>query len=197
MADTKKTLQLDALNAKAGYLAQQNTNQQYLLKSEYQGLVLSAPKINGELVKKGETIAQIGSGKFLAKLLISESDINKIKTGQIVYIELNTDKRESQQAYISKIYPAFDETEQSFIAEATFTGSNLHLRAGTQLQANIVVNESKNALVIPTAFLQPDNSVILAKNKEKKQVKTGIVTAEWTEIKSGLNDNDHIIMLNK
>ncbi|MDD3078616.1 MAG: HlyD family efflux transporter periplasmic adaptor subunit [Paludibacter sp.] len=192
MADTRKSLELEALNAKAGYLTQQNNNDQYLLKTEYSGLVLNAPKIAGELVKRGETLAQIGAGKYLAKLLISESDINKVKIGQEVFIELNTDKKESHKAVITKIYPAFDNTEQSFVAEAEFTGNAGILRVGTQLQANIVVGESKNALVIPVNYLLSDDQVLLAKTGKKVTVQTGIVTPEWIEVKTGLNDSDKI-----
>lgn len=189
MADTKKTLALETMNAKAGYLTQQTANNQYVLKSQYNGVVLSAPKIPGELVKRGETIAQIGAGKYLAKLLISESDINKVRVGQEVMIELNTDKNNACSALITKVYPAFDLTEQSFVAEAEFTVFAPDLRVGTQLQANIVVGESKNALVIPSEYIAEDNTVIDAKSNQVLVVKTGIRTPEWVEITAGINDS--------
>ena len=61
-----------------------------------------------ELIKRGEQVAEIGSGEFIAKLLIVEEDINKIKVGQDVFIELNTDKNKSYKAILSKVYPFFD-----------------------------------------------------------------------------------------
>lgn len=196
MSDTKKMLNIESLNAKATYLTQQNNNDQYILKSKYSGIVLSAPKIPGELIKRGETIAQIGAGKYLAKLLISENDINKIKTAQQVQIELNTSKNKSYSAVMTKVYPAFDATEQSFIAEAEFIENTPNLKVGTQLQANIIVGECKNALVIPSKYLMSDNKVMLAKNNEEIQITTGIITSEWVEVKSGLIEND-IIKLKK
>lgn len=193
MSDTKKMLDIESLNAKATYLTQQNNNDQYILKSKYSGIVLSAPKIPGELIKRGETIAQIGAGKYLAKLLISENDINKIRTAQQVQIELNTSKNKSYSAVITKVYPAFDATEQSFIAEAKFVEDITELRVGTQLQANIIVGESKNALVIPSKYLMPDNKVMLAKSNEEIHITTGIMTPEWIEVKAGLTENEKII----
>lgn len=193
ISDTKKMLDLESLNAKATYISQQNNNEQYILKAKYPGIVLSSPKIPGELVKRGETIAQIGSGKYLAKLLISENDINKIGVNQQVQIELNTSKKKAYGAVITKVYPAFDATEQSFVAEAEFTGNIPGLRIGTQLQANIIIGESKNALVIPAEYLMPDNKVMLAKNHEETAITTGITTPEWIEVKAGLTENDKII----
>lgn len=197
MADTRKSLNIEALNAKAGYVAQQNNNEQYIIKSDYSGVLLSAPKIQGELVKHGEVLAQIGAGKFLAKLLISENDINKIKLGQEVFVELNTDKNVSHKGFVRKIYPAFDSNEQSFVAEAELVDKSLLLRVGTQLQANIIISESKQALVIPNRFLLPDNKIVLAKTGEKRTVETGIETPEWVEIKTGLSENDKIVMFSK
>jgi len=196
MSDTKKMLDIESLNAKATYLTQQNNNEQYILKAKYSGIVLSSPKIPGELVKRGETIAQIGSGKYLAKLLISENDINRIGIAQQVEIELNTSKNRAYGAVITKIYPAFDAAEQSFIAEAEFVEDTPDLRVGTQLQANIVVGESKNALVIPAKYLQPNNKVMLAKSNQEIAVTTGIITPEWIEVKAGLTENN-IIKLKK
>lgn len=188
ISDTKKMLDIESLNARASYITQQNSNEQYLLRAKYQGVVLNAPKIPGELVKRGETIAQIGAGKYLAKLLISENDINKISVAQQVQIELNTNKKQAFSAVITKIYPAFDTAEQSFVAEAEFNGNIPDLRVGTQLQANIIVAEIKNAMVIPSEYLLSGNRVMSDDNKDVI-VTIGVTTPEWVEIKSGLTEN--------
>jgi multidrug efflux pump subunit AcrA (membrane-fusion protein) len=193
MEETRNLLELERMNAKANLLTQQNNNEQYRIVSAYPGLVLDVAKIPGEYVKRGEILAQIGSGMHLAKLLIAESDIDKIKLGQSVYIELNTNKEHSYPANISNIHPAFDASEQSFVAEATFTGPHPALRAGTPLQANIVVGESRQALVIPSSFLLPNKHVKLAGSKEERSVTTGIATPEWIEIKAGLTEKDLLI----
>jgi multidrug resistance efflux pump len=67
--------------------------------------MLQINKTEGELIKRGEQVAEIGSGEFIAKLLIVEEDINKIKVGQEVFIELNTDKNKSYKAYYLKFIP--------------------------------------------------------------------------------------------
>jgi multidrug efflux pump subunit AcrA (membrane-fusion protein) len=66
------------------------------------------------------------------------------------------------------------------------------LKSGTQLQANIKINDKKNALVIPTEFLLPGD-FILSKNKQKFKVSIGIRTSEWVEILSGIDEATTIL----
>lgn len=193
--DTKKNLELELLKSKANLASQQSTSSYFTLNSQVNGVILQIFKTNGELVKRGETLAEIGSGDFIIKLFISEDDINRIHTGQEVYVELNTEKNKGYKATISKIYPSFDSKEQSFIAEARFTEPVTNLRSGTQLQANIVIREKKQALVIPSNYLLQDDYVI-TKKRTRIKVKVGIRTSEWTEILEGLNEGTTIVSPN-
>ncbi|GET29204.1 efflux RND transporter periplasmic adaptor subunit [Prolixibacter sp. SD074] len=190
LADTKKNLQVELVNAKTNLVAQQNNSSWFMIRSNVNGIVLQKMKENGELVRKGEAIAQIGSGDFVARLYIAEEDINRVKLGQKVYVELNSEKNSSVPARITKIYPAFSTEEQSFIAEAHFTQPVPGLRSGTQLQANIVVDEKHNALVIPSSYLLPHDYVEIEGRDKKVKIDTGIKTAEWVEVLQGLNEKD-------
>ena len=189
----KRNLALNAMNAKSQLQIQDKGNQYYTLNSETEGLVLNVFKKNGDLVKKGETIGKIGSGKMLAKLYVAENDINSITIGQSTLITLNTEKDTVYTAKVVKIYPSFDEGSQSFIVEAGFTSEIPTLKIGTQLQANFIINEKKNALVIPSNCLFGGDSVQLKENMAKVKVKIGIRTLEWTEILEGIVESDVLI----
>lgn len=191
--DTKNKLQLEVSKNKANLAAQQNTSSFYEIRAELDGVVFQIHKKEGELVKRGEPVAEIGSGKYIAKLFIVEEDINKLKPGQEVYIELNTEKNNSYRAYLSKIYPYFDNQEQSFFAEATFNVPIANLKSGTQLQANIKTNEKVEAMVIPTEYLLPGDFILDKKNGQVK-VKVGIRTTEWVEILTGANDSTTLLL---
>jgi multidrug efflux pump subunit AcrA (membrane-fusion protein) len=189
----KRNLVLNAMNAKAQLQIQNKGNQFYTLNSETEGLVLNVFKKNGDLVKKGETIGKIGSGQLLAKLYVAEDDIKNIQMGQLTLITLNTEKDTIYPASVSKIYPAFDESSQSFIVEAVFTSNIQTLKIGTQLQANFIISEKKNALVIPSNCLFGGDSVHLKDKETKIKVKTGIKTLEWTEILGGIVESDVLV----
>ena len=187
LEDLKSSLQLNLENAESQLKIQKDYYNDYFIKSTKQGRVLNIYKEQGELAKRGESLAKIGSGKTIAKLFIAEEDINHVKIGQKTKIALNTDKDNPVDAVISKIYPSFDFTEQSFILEAVFHEENTQLMANTQLQANIVIAEKENALVIPSALLA-DNKQVRLRDNSLITVETGIESSEWVEIVNGLDD---------
>lgn len=193
MDDLRNSLRVEAINAKGNYAAQRENKKQGVFTAPYDGVVLTVPKARGDLVKNGEMLAEIGSGRYLAKLMVSEDDISRVKLGQEVYIELNTERGKSYKAHISRIFPAFSDPDQSFIVEAVYDTAIPYLREGTQLQANIVVGASKQALVIPRRFLLDGLKVKLKGENEPVNVRVGIVTSEWAEIKAGLKETDKLI----
>jgi len=194
LADLEHQLNLSVENAKAQYNIQQENNDYYNITGRANGLVLSVAKKTGDYVKKGDIIAQVGAGKPVIKLYIAEDDIQRVKVGQQTLISLNSNKDQVLKATITKIYPSFDSNEQAFIVEAAFIDQPGNLRNGTQLQCNIIVQEKKDVLVIPTYSLINGNYVMLKDAKEKTPVKTGIHTLEWTEILSGITEKDVLVI---
>jgi macrolide-specific efflux system membrane fusion protein len=156
--------------------------------------VIKVFKKQGELVRRGEAIAKIGSGEYIIKLFVSEDDITKINIGHPVVVNINTYPDQTFEAEITKIYPAFDETEQSYIVEAVFKQLPQKMFSGTQLQANIETGNRKDVLVIPTAYISRGSFVQLKYGGEKK-IETGSKNKEWTEVVSGLAEGDVIVKL--
>lgn len=195
LSDLIEKLRLNLINAETQLNIQKQNTSDYFLSSFIDGRVLEVYKNQGDLVRRGETVARIGGGKPLIKLFVGEEDIAKIKVGQLTTVSLNTQKDDLLEARISKIYPAFDELQQSFICEATFTATP-ELFVNTQLQANIIVAQKENALVIPSTYLLPGDS-ILYKDGEKAAVKIGVRTSDWVEIISKLDTSRLIKQMGK
>jgi multidrug efflux pump subunit AcrA (membrane-fusion protein) len=192
LENLKSTLELNKVNAWNQLKVQQENNQYYNLTADGEGTVLQIMKRNGDLVKRGETVAIIGRGTKIMKLFIDEDDIRKVQMNQTIYVSLNTDKDTPYEGYVSKIYPAFDNSSQSFIAEASFKKLPPVLKDGTQLQANIVVNKKEKALVVPIDYLLDENKVFLKDGHQTREVEIGIKTSEWVEITSGLKEGEEI-----
>lgn len=177
-------------------LVQVNTQkailEDYQLTTSISGRVINLYKKQGELIKKGEAVAEIGSGSFIIKLFVAEEDIEKVNKGQTVAINMNTYPDQTFNAKISKIYPSFNETEQSYVVEAQFDQLPDKIFSGSQLQANIETGSSKNALVIPSSYVSREGYVLL-ENGEEQKIETGRKSMDWTEVISGISEQAILI----
>jgi multidrug efflux pump subunit AcrA (membrane-fusion protein) len=196
LADLISRLELNVKNAKSQLIIQQETHSDYFLSSAIDGEVLQVFKQPGELVRRGEVVAKIGGGVKLAKLYVSEEDIKEVVIDQTVVFNLNTDRENVYEGSISKIYPSFDEIEQSFVVEATFKKGPSTLYHNTQLQANIIIDQRTDALVIPRQFLSEGDSVT-TKGGVLRYVQVGIRNEQWVEILDGVDPGDVLLKTRK
>lgn len=157
------------------------------------GMIYKKFKNVGDYVRKGDVIATIGlPHSVYAKVSIDESNIKKIKIGQEAVLELNTNKEKQYKGKVTEILASFDEGTQSFICKLVFVDSLDFKIANTQLQANIIINTYNNALVIPRNFLYYGNTVRIKGNDNPVSVSVNIVSNEWVQILSGINENTTI-----
>ena len=160
------------------------------------GTIIKKLKFSGDYVKKGDVIAVIADeNKVEGVLNVDENSIGKVKIGQTVFVQLNTNKSEVYNAKISEILAAFDEQTQSFICKVIFDKPLNTSLYGTQLEANILVGEKKNALLIPRNFLGFGNKVMVKGKDEAVIVKTGIVSTEFVEVLEGITKEDVLLPL--
>lgn len=211
--------QLTATNSRASLraLQQQYTNQQSLshqqevsqrvasevdqvVKAQNQiralqtGTVYQKEKQLGDYVRQGDVLAVIGNpARIYARLSVDETSMDKLKLGQAVIVQLNTNKAKTYKAVVREILPAFDTGSQSFIIKAYFTDALDFRITGTQIEANIITGERKNALVIPRTYLDYGDKVTLKSNDKQVVVKTGIVSSNWVEILGGITEQDVLL----
>jgi HlyD family secretion protein len=163
------------------------------IKAVLGGKIYRKLKELGDYVRRGDVIAVIGDPFDLyAKLSVDESNISRIKSGQPVMVQLNTTRNKNYKGLVSEIYPTFDEATQSFYCKVKFIDIPDLKIAGTQLQANIIVGNKKNALVIPKAYLNYGNKVT-TKDKTEIPVETGFISGEWVEIVKGVDESTVLV----
>ena len=171
-------------------------NQYYNLAAIGASKVYQIFKKQGDLVRKGDQVAQLGNpDSIVINLDVDEGSISKVQLEQQVLVELNTEKNKTYEARISKIYPHFNETSQSYKVEARFLKEMPGLISGTQLQANIITKRKEKALLIPHVYVVNGNKVLIQKDKkiDSVTITTGIVSDDWIEVLSGLTVNDKIV----
>ncbi|MCD8539896.1 MAG: HlyD family efflux transporter periplasmic adaptor subunit [Leadbetterella sp.] len=80
------------------------------LRGAEKGKVIRKQKFRGDFVRRGDVIATIADeARTEVVLNVDESSIAKVKTGQAVFIRLNTEKEKTYSATVTEILAAFDE----------------------------------------------------------------------------------------
>lgn len=166
-----------------------------LLKSYADGVVYDVYKQTGDLIAPNQAIALVGSGRMIARLLVDEDDLGKIKVGQQVLITMDAYPDKVFHARIEKIYPLLNKVEQSFRVDATFEDEMPVKLYGLNIEANIVLTTSK-ALVIPKKALLKDDSVMIKQDGKtvKVKVKTGAVDEQYVQVTAGLTNSSTLIV---
>jgi multidrug resistance efflux pump len=166
------------------------------LKSYTDGVVYDVYKQTGDLITPGQAVALVGSGDMIARLLVDEDDLGKVKEGQKVLISLDAYPGKIFQAQVQKIYPLLNKQEQSFRVDAIMRNDIPKQLYGLNVEANIVIRENVNALVIPKNALLKGDSVLVKQNGKKVKIKVrpGIEDKEYVQILEGIDLNSILII---
>src|SRR5690606_12774206 len=124
-------------------------------------------KKQGDLVSPNQPVALVGAGDMIAKLFVDEDDLDKVYEGQQVLITMDAYDDHVFKAHIKKVYPILNKVEQSFKVDAVFDEPLPVGIYGLNLEANIVLTENKEVMVIPRAALINGDSVWVMKDDEE------------------------------
>jgi HlyD family secretion protein len=188
----KKDLQKGFQQSQNSYEILKKQQEDFTIKSLFDGIIFSINKEKGELVTAVSPIAVIGqAGNYTIELQVDEYDIVKVKTGQRVFLSLDSYRGQVFEAVISMIAPIMNTRTRTFTVYGAFTTKPATLYPNLTVEANILVARKKDALVIPASYLLSDGKVLTAP-KETTAVTVGISNAEWVEITGGLNATQDI-----
>lgn len=191
---TRVRLKNDADRAATMFSGSQSSSRDFVVYSFLPGVVYGIYKKPGELVMMQEPVALIGSGEnFIAKLTIDELDISKVRIGQVVHLMVDTYGKKTWLGKVTKIYPQPDLRTQAFRVDVEFVDEMPKLYPGLSVEANIVIEEKTDVLVIPMQYLKEGRMVKL-KSGEWREVETGETDNRFIEIVSGITEDDELIL---
>ena len=180
------------------------------------GVIVSVPVSIGQTVNSNQTsptIVQVADlSKMLIKLEVSEGDIAQVQAGQSIRFTTLAEPNHPYESKIDTVDPALttltdnNYTEESGNTEAVYYYANSlvgnaenRLRIGMTVQGKINIAKRENVLAVPTSTLkkQGDQTIVqvLKNNKvEEKTVQTGLKDSQYTEILSGLEEGEQVIV---
>ncbi len=180
------------------------------------GTVVSVPVEEGQTinaVQSTPTIAMIADlSKMEIKMQISEGDVVQVKAGNRVEYFILSDVNRKFNATLSSIDPGLttlsDGTYKSsgsgssaiyYYAKLFVDNSQEVLRIGMTTQNSIIIQEAKDAIFVPSLAVKTEGEqsvVYVKKNKEveKRVVKTGVVSSVNTQILSGVEEGEEVVI---
>ena len=188
------------------------------------GTVISVPVSEGQTVNANQTTPTIVTIADLSKMKIkpeiSEGDITKVKAGQEVSFTILSDSQTVYHSVIDSVDPANTTTTDSsstssstsssssssttsaiyYYANVLIDNPDRTLRIGMTTENNIKIANAKDVLLISNMAIQKRDgksvvNILNDKNQpEQREVETGVQNDFHTEIKSGLNEGEKVIV---
>ena len=188
------------------------------------GTVISVPVSEGQTVNANQTTPTIVTIADLSKMKIkpeiSEGDITKVKAGQEVSFTILSDSQTVYHSVIDSVDPANTTTTDSsstssstsssssssttsaiyYYANVLIDNPDRTLRIGMTTENNIKIANAKDVLLVSNMAIQKRDgksfvNVLNDKNQsEPREVETGVQNDFQTEIKSGLNEGEKVIV---
>ncbi|WP_291400710.1 efflux RND transporter periplasmic adaptor subunit [Daejeonella sp.] len=190
--DLKRQLNFASSQAQKNLNISQSLAQDFILKSQMDGLVYNLTKSKGELVNPQSPLATIGaSNQFILEMQVDEYDILVVKPGLKVIVKLDSYKDQVFEARLTRINPLMDERSKTFLVEAEFIEKPAKIYPNVSFEASILIESKERALLIPRNYLLNDSSVVMS-NGDTVKVKTGLKDYQMVEIISGISIDDEI-----
>ena len=187
------------------------------------GTVISVPVSEGQTVNANQTTPTIVTIADLSKMKIkpeiSEGDITKVKAGQEVSFTILSDSQTVYHSVIDSVDPANTTTSDSSSTSSSVSSSSSSttsaiyyyanvlidnpdrtLRIGMTTENNIKIANAKDVLLVSNMAIQKRDgksfvNVLNDKNQpEPREVEIGVQNDFKTEIKSGLNEGEKVIV---
>jgi len=220
---TQKATSLDSVNTAKSTLDNAKAEMEAIeANAPMDGTVISVPVSEGQTVNANQTTPTIVTIADLSQMKIkpeiSEGDITKVKAGQEVSFTILSDSQTVYHSVIDSVDPANTTTSDSFSTSSLSSSSSSTtsaiyyyanvlidnpdrtLRIGMTTENNIKIANAKDVLLVSNMAIQKRDgksfvNVLNDKNQpEPREVEIGVQNDFKTEIKSGLNEGEKVIV---
>ena len=139
---------------------------------------------------------------------VGELDISKIKAGQSAAVTLDAFPKEEIKAAVTSVsaYGQNSGSMANYSVELKLTGGE-NLLSGMNGSAVIETQRAQDVIMIPVEAIGEDaqgeyvyvsaSGDTEGKDKEIRRIETGIADADYTEVKSGLNEGEKVVYVHQ
>ena len=128
--------------------------------------------------------------------ITDQQDIGRVRLNQKVLVQIDQFPDTVFEAKVTFIYPSMNRNDQTFCVEAKFDRRSPYLFIHTPVEANIIVEERQDVLVVPKEALAGKDSLWIKDKKRYRKVfvKTGVSSFDYVEVVAGVNEKNLVIL---
>ena len=165
------------------------------IRAPIDGLLTAVLTIDGELVGEGNELFTVSSRKNYVRGEVNEEDVGEVKPNMTAVVQLYAYRSRQFNAHVSSVQPAADPETQRYTIVLQLDQPPDNLMAGMTGEMNIITGKHENVLLVPTRALLVDQALIVKHGVvQKRTVKVGFRTLDFSEVTSGLSLGDHVVV---
>jgi RND family efflux transporter MFP subunit len=163
--------------------------------SRLDGLITDVRAIDGQLVAEGNELFTVASAKNYVRGEVNEEDVGEVKPAMKATLQLYAYRTRTFTAHVTAVQPAADPITQRYTIALELENPPDNLMAGMTGEMNIITGVHENALLVPTRALLVDQVLVVRRGiVQKRTVKIGFKTLDYSEVLGGLSEREHVIV---
>jgi RND family efflux transporter MFP subunit len=165
------------------------------IRAPIDGLLTGMLTVDGELVGQNNELFTVSSRQNYVRGEVNEEDVGEVKPGMEAIVQLYAYRLQQFKAKVSSVQPAADPETQRYTIVLQLEKPPDNLMAGMTGEMNIITGRHDNVVLVPTRALLVDQALVIRHGiVQRRTVKTGFRTLDFTEAMSGVSEGDHVVV---
>lgn len=165
------------------------------IRAPMDGILSDIKAIDGEFVSDGGQLFSVSSTRNYVRGEVNEEDVGEVRVGMPAILQMYAYRSRQFKASVTSIVPTADPDTQRYTVLLELQNPPENLLAGMTGEMNIITGRRENAVLVPTRAVLVDQ-VWQVKHGvvEKRAVKIGYRTLEFSEVLNGLKEDDRVVV---
>lgn len=199
-----ESAQAAVASAQIGIDSAKNSLNNTVVRAPIAGYIASKSANKGQMVAQGVEVYSIKATSTIdAEINVTEAIIPYVSVETKASVSVKTIGKENIEGTVTTVSPVKDAKTGMYTVSVAIANNGGELKDGMFADITLTIEASVDAITVPSeALLENEDGtkyvyVANGKKAEKKEVRTGISTDEYTEIVSGIDEGDKIVLSGK
>lgn len=189
-------------NAQYDYESAEIRLEKMSVVAPFSGVIVELPYYTqGTRMATGQEVVSLMSyDKMYIEINLPEKNISEVKLGQEVLVTNYTISEDTLIGIVSELSPMISSETRTFSGKLQINNSELKLRPGMFIKADIITAKKDSVIVIPKNVILSGNRgkyvFVVERNSaaDDRRITIGIENKDFVEIVEGLKVNDRLII---